>query len=72
MHWVTSHTFRKTTATILDDAALSARLIADHLGHSRPSMTQDVDLARRPGGSVAALAFEAGLTGAVRGGQNDG
>ena len=30
--------------TILDEAALSARLIADQLGHARPSMTQDVYL----------------------------
>ncbi|MGR7026147.1 site-specific integrase [Geodermatophilus sp. URMC 62] len=44
--WVTSHTFRKTVATRLDDAELSARQIADHLGHSRPSLTQDVYLGR--------------------------
>ena len=25
--WITSHTFRKTAATILDEAALSARLV---------------------------------------------
>lgn len=59
--WVTSHTFRKTAATILDEAALSARLIADQLGHSRTSMTQDVYLARRSVGSAAALALEHGL-----------
>lgn len=34
----------KTAATILDEAALSARLVADQLGHARPSMTQDVYL----------------------------
>lgn len=45
--WVTSHVFRKTAATILDDAGLSARLIADQLGHSRPSMTQDVYMGRK-------------------------
>ena len=44
--WATSHTFRKTVATRLDDAGLSARQIADHLGHSRPSLTQDVYLGR--------------------------
>jgi integrase len=33
---------RKTAATLLDDAGLSARQIADHLGHSKPSVTQDV------------------------------
>ena len=44
--WATSHTFRRTVATRLDDAGLSARQIADHLGHSRPSLTQDVYLGR--------------------------
>ena len=34
--WVTSHVFRKTVATRLDDAGLSARQIADQLGHARP------------------------------------
>ena len=53
--WITSHTFRKTAATILDEAALSARLVADQLGHSRPSMTQDVYLGRRAVDSQAAL-----------------
>lgn len=45
--WVTSHTFRKTVATRLDEASMSARQIADHLGHARPSMTLDVYLGRR-------------------------
>lgn len=40
--WVTSHTYRRTVATRLDDAGLSACAIADHLGHAKPSMTQDV------------------------------
>jgi integrase len=44
--WATSHTFRKTVATRLDEAGLSARQIADHLGHSWPSLTQDVYLGR--------------------------
>ncbi|RMB62323.1 hypothetical protein EAX62_07145 [Tessaracoccus antarcticus] len=34
--WVSSHTFRKTVATRLDDAGFSARVIVDHLGHERP------------------------------------
>ena len=59
--WITTHTFRKTAATILDEAALSARLVADQLGHSRPSMTQDVYLGRRAVDSQAALALEAAL-----------
>ncbi|WP_211346937.1 hypothetical protein [Saccharothrix australiensis] len=45
--WVTSHVFRKTAATILDEANLTARLIADQLGHSRPSMTQGLYLGRK-------------------------
>jgi integrase len=40
--WVVPHTFRRTVATRLDEAGASARQIADHLGHERPSMTQDV------------------------------
>jgi len=47
LSWITSHTFRKTTATILDNAGQSARQIADQLGHARPSMTQDVYMGRR-------------------------
>jgi integrase len=38
---VTSHSFRKTLATLIDDEGLSARIGADHLGHSRVSETQD-------------------------------
>ncbi|QUG99583.1 site-specific integrase [Saccharopolyspora erythraea] len=39
--WVTFHTLRKTFATLLDEAGLTARQVADLLGHSRVSMTQD-------------------------------
>jgi integrase len=56
--WVTSHVFRKTAATILDEAGLSARAVADQLGHARPSMTQDVYLARRMLNPRAAEALE--------------
>ncbi|MBO0812720.1 MAG: tyrosine-type recombinase/integrase [Microlunatus sp.] len=59
--WLTSHVFRKTTATILDDAGQSARQVADQMGHSRPSMTQDVYMGRRAVDSQAALALEAAL-----------
>ncbi len=56
--WATSHTFRRTVATRLDDARLSARQIADHLGHSRPSLTQDVPRPRhrQPAGRGSPLA----------------
>lgn len=55
--WVKTHTYRKTVATMLDQSGASARMIADQLGHSRVSMTQDVYLGRRAGniGNVAAL-----------------
>lgn len=43
---VSSHSFRKTVATMIDDAGLSARIGADHLGHAKVSMTQDVYMAR--------------------------
>lgn len=52
--WVSSHTFRKTVATMLDAAGLTARQIADHLGHAQPSMTQDVYMGRRMTTSAAA------------------
>lgn len=42
-----SHTLRKTVATFLDDADVSPRKIADQLGHSKVSMTQDVYLGRK-------------------------
>lgn len=45
--WVKPHTYRKTVATLLDGSGATARLIADQLGHSRVSMTQDVYLGRR-------------------------
>ena len=43
---VTSHSFRKTVATLIDDGGLSARIGADQLGHSKVSMTQDRYMAR--------------------------
>ncbi|MQA98068.1 MAG: tyrosine-type recombinase/integrase [Streptosporangiales bacterium] len=52
--WVTTHTWRKTVATRLDDAGLSPRKIADHLGHSKPSMTQDVYMGRGVASAEAA------------------
>nr|WP_243869801.1 tyrosine-type recombinase/integrase [Amycolatopsis granulosa] len=36
---VTFHTFHNTVGTPLDEAGLTARQIADVLGHSHPSMT---------------------------------
>ena len=39
--WVTSHTFRKTAATLLNDGGLTVREVADQLEHKRVSVTQD-------------------------------
>lgn len=43
---VSSHSFRKSIATIIDDAGMSARIGADQLGHSKVSMTQDKYMTR--------------------------
>lgn len=56
--WLTSHVFRKTCATVLDESGLTAREIADQLGHSRPTITQDVYLGRKAVGEAAAAALE--------------
>ena len=50
--------FRKTVATRLDEAGLSARQIADHLGHNRPSLTQDVYMGRGLASPEAATALQ--------------
>ncbi|AXN50867.1 Phage integrase family protein [Mycobacterium marinum] len=53
---VTTHSFRKTAATLIDEEGLSARVGADHLGHSKVSMTQDRYMSRgRVHTEVAAL-----------------
>jgi integrase len=44
--WVTSHVFRKTVATVMKEAGLTAREVADQLGHEKVSMTQDVYFGR--------------------------
>lgn len=51
---LSTHSFRKTVATILDKAGLSATEIADYLGHENPSMTQDVYMNTIKGASKAA------------------
>ena len=44
---VTSHYFRKTVATLMDEAGLSARSAADQLGHAKPSLTADIYMGRK-------------------------
>ena len=56
--WVTSHVFRTTTATLLDNAGLSARTIADQLGHAQPSVTQNVYMGRKIASTQAAKVLE--------------
>lgn len=59
MKGLTSHAFRKTVATLMDEAGLSARQAADQLGHAKPSMTADVYYGRRTRATGAAAALEA-------------
>jgi integrase len=44
---VTTHSCRKTVATLIDDSGLSARIGADQVEHSAVSMTQDRYATRR-------------------------
>ena len=64
--WVKPHTYRKTVATLLDGSGATARMIADQLGHSRVSMTQDVYLGRRSVDPSVAQALEGFDPDAVR------
>jgi integrase len=60
---VTSHSFRKTVADLIDDEGLSARVGADQLGHSHVSMTQNVYMSRgRIHPEVAALLDRAAIS----------
>lgn len=55
---LTTHSMRKMVATALDDAGMSAREIADHLGHANPSVTQDVYMQRNRASRKAAQTLE--------------
>ena len=46
---------------MLDEAGLSAPVIADQLGHARPSMTQDVYMGRKAVDARVAEALEDAL-----------
>ncbi|RTL69416.1 MAG: site-specific integrase [Pseudonocardiaceae bacterium] len=56
--WVTSHVYRKTVATMMDAAGLSARAAADQLGHAKVSMTQDNYFGRKVAKTGAAAVLE--------------
>jgi integrase len=61
---VTTHSFRKTLATLIDEGGLSARVGADHLGHSKVSMTQDVYMTRGKVHSQVADLIDGAISGA--------
>lgn len=62
---LSTHSFRKTAATILDKAGLSATEIADYLGHENPSMTQDVYMNTIKGATKAAQVMGEQLKGLI-------
>lgn len=55
--WASAHTCRRTVATRLDAAGLSAREVADHLGHAQVSMTQNSYFGRKVASVRAAEAL---------------
>jgi integrase len=55
--WVTSHVFRKTVATVLDEAGLPTGTVADQLGNSR-AIAEKHYIARRVANEQAADALE--------------
>lgn len=59
--WVTAHDFRRTVGTLLDEAGLSPRVGADHLGHAKVSMTQDRYQARGRAHTAAARVLDAAV-----------
>ncbi|WP_456504080.1 site-specific integrase [Arthrobacter sp. UYCu723] len=59
---LSTHSFRKTVATILDREGLPATEIADYLGHENPSMTQDVYMNTLKGSTRAAEVMGSGST----------
>jgi integrase len=56
--WATSHTFRRTVASLMDESGLSARAAADQLGHAKVSMTQDNYFGRKTARTGAATLLE--------------
>ena len=62
---ITSHIFRKTVATLMDQAGLSPRAGADQLGHSQVTMTMNTYWGRKAVDTRAApygLTISAGLS----------
>lgn len=57
LSWASSHTFRKTVATLMHAAGLPDLHVSTHLGHARIGMTQDHYLSRREAPKRAAIAL---------------
>lgn len=55
--WLTSHRFRQTVITHLDDAGVRTRGVADHVGHTKIAQTQAY-MARQVASEEAARALE--------------
>lgn len=56
--WATFHTFRRTAITTMDDAGMTARQIADHVGHARITTTLDDYMGRKRMSPAAARALD--------------
>ncbi|MGL4338960.1 MAG: site-specific integrase [Rhodoglobus sp.] len=56
--WVRCHTYRATVAAILDESGATAYEVAQQLGHSRASMTQNVYMTHRASNSGNAAALD--------------
>ncbi|MBB6566715.1 helix-turn-helix domain-containing protein [Kribbella sandramycini] len=61
LEWVTAHSMRKSTATILEDAGQTPRQVADQLGHAQTSTTVDDYFGRRRRNPDAAQHLEAAM-----------
>jgi integrase len=57
--WASSHSCRKTVATLMDQGGLSARAAADQLGHAQVSTTQNYYYGRKTRRTGAAAILEA-------------
>jgi integrase len=62
---VTTHNFPKSVATLIDDRGFSARIGADQLRLARPSMTQDLYMARCKLHTQVAEALDEAISGAL-------
>jgi integrase len=62
---LSTHSFRKPAATMLDRAGMSATEIAAYLGHENPSMTQDVYLNTLKGETKAGTVMQHQLEGLI-------